>query len=271
MLKLIRLSLLLLLGLPLAAQAANPIQFATGTYVNTATTATASLSGVVATHQIIAVLTEYNPGSTATGVADNASGTCATGFTKIAALSGYNTQGTAEVWWCASVTSPPGTYTVTATWGAAVHGLVRIIECSGLTAVDQFGTLAPANTTPTTQTVTASSVNTNANDFVVGVAALGFTGTNPTLSDPPTSSYTTVGGLNQGWGTLYVDSDVGTKNVSATETSAATWTMTGGNLTDMAMIVVSFNGGGASTTTGPTAQWPPIRISRLNSRRHWGN
>jgi hypothetical protein len=229
------------------------------------------LSGVVATHQIIAVLTEYNPGSTATGVADNASGTCATGFTKIAALSGYNTQGTAEVWWCASVTSPPGTYTVTATWGAAVHGLVRIIECSGLTAVDQFGTLAPANTTPTTQTVTASSVNTNANDFVVGVAALGFTGTNPTLSDPPTSSYTTVGGLNQGWGTLYVDSDVGTKNVSAIETSAATWTMTGGNLTDMAMIVVSFNGGGASTTTGPTAQWPPIRISRLNSRRHWGN
>lgn len=222
------------------AAAPNPLQTAIGTWVNTATTPTASLTSLpTAGHQVFAIIVGYNVLATASNVADNAGGTCATGFTKISAVQGSADQGLAELWWCPSVTAPTGTYTVTATFANSIHARVSLIETSGLTALDRLGTNSFNDPSGSPTAVTASAANTNANDFVIAIGATGFAGTDPALSSPPSAGYTDFG-FTQGWGTLFVDSDSGYQTVTGTPTVSASWTSTGAGF-DMALIVASFH------------------------------
>lgn len=184
--------------------------------------------------------------TTVTGVADNQSGNT---FVKIkSAWSGFG--GSVELWWCPSITTPSGTYTVTVT-------LATVAQCNGwlldMMAVPGLaGTVDQSNTgiasSGASLTVTNGSPNTNANDFVVATMVMGNFNPTPALSDP-SSGYTSWF-LDQSVINNQTGMGAGYKTVSALETSSAAWTWTGSS--NNSGIVATFQ---TSASGGTSIAW----------------
>jgi hypothetical protein len=171
-----------------------------------------------------------------TGVTDNQSNT----YVKVGSASSPSGTIDCELWWCQSIGTPSGTFTVTAattgTLSASNQGIC-LMETPPATA-DKLGSgdLSSANTT---LTVTSSAANTYANELVLGLMT-----TN--ASSGVTYGLLTTGYTNWFHSTSGTWESFGYKNVSAIETSAATGTWATGN--GAAGVVASFYASPLSNT-----------------------
>lgn len=127
-----------------------------------------------------------------------------------------------EIWWCPSVTPGTGTYTLTVNLSSSASGdNFTLIECAGLTGVDQTGSIIGLSTAVSTATATNSGVNTGTTDFVL--AAFSFAiGSNPSLLTP--SGYTNLA-LNNVSG-MPGSISVSYRNDVSAVTDSVTWNWT---------------------------------------------
>lgn len=178
-------------------------------------------------------------------VADNQTGNTFVRVIREPDSSGGN-HATAEIWWCSSLTSASGTYTVTVTPTSAggIYTSSAIMEVSGLSGVvDQTGVAQDTAGANTSLTVTNGTVNSNANDLVVAIMSAGG-GTTTGLTTPPNTGYTNILSYTSGGNGLGASG--GYKVVSAVETSSAAWTWTDGAY--CAGVVATFPGAAATAS-----------------------
>lgn len=143
--------------------------------------------------------------------------------------SGGGNHSIAEIWWCPSIVTASGTFTVTATPTTPAEGAnfgAGLLEVSGLSgSVDKTGTANDGTGTVTTISATASGANANPGDLVIAIVNCSSQATD--FSVAPSSGYTGLaifsGGSNG------ISTTAGYKVLSGIETSAvsASWT-TGG-------------------------------------------
>lgn len=247
-------ALLLLVGAPCFATPAVVQVHSTASFG--AGTASDSFSSLpTAAHAVIVEVSARTAFNTFTvTVADNQGNT----YTQVAAAASPGGSASQTwIFWCPSIGTPSGTFTVTATFtvasGSGTPGgaVVALLEASGLgSTVDQTGT--SNGTGVMTATVTASAANTNASDLVVAAASMG---TSYNMTTGMSNPATMVGGTATTW--FFQD---GTSNygdgvqgsyiiVAATQTSSATWTWTSpADAWSGAIASFEASGGGASCT-----------------------
>jgi hypothetical protein len=166
------------------------------------------------------------------------------------------------------VTKASGTFTLTVNVGTTGHTVVcSVAERNDLdttTWFDKSGTNSHVGATQST--VTAGSANANPASVVAAVTTLDGSSSNAAISDPPSGYSDSIGVQNDV--NTFVGSEAAEKEVSATETSACTWssTLTGitqwtaalatykrqirvGTLTST-LGPVTLSGGGAVSVTG---------------------
>lgn len=179
-----------------------------------------------------------NQGNTYTAVVNEQDSTAANTF--------------AGVYWCSSIGSPSGTFTVTMTPSNAVGNKVGgfILEVSGIGAVNQTGAANDGGLAPTSLTVTGSAQNTAANCLCVYSMVLkGAAGNLAFFSAGATAGWTNSSVLNAN--DNGIESCAGYKVVTSVETSQAvsqTWT-TG---TACAGVLATFSASGSPTFTAQT-------------------
>ena len=186
-------------------------------------------------------------GTTITGVADNQGNV----YSKVvSATSGSGSFGEGEIWTCASIGTPTGTFTVTATNGAS-NGepcMLFLLEEDTNRLVDQTGVQSDV-AAAAAGTVTASAPNTNAAALVLAaVAIVSYNGPGWSVSDHASSGYTSLVADRSDNGR---DFEVSYKEVSASETSAASWTWSG--TSQWFAVLATFKSGAPPLPIGPPA------------------
>jgi len=154
-----------------------------------------------------------------------------------------NNSAACALFWCPSITTPSGTFTITWTWGNGLNAGwtgVFLLEVAGIFSVDKTGVANCSGLTSGPLVMTASGANASSSSLVVGCASqrAGSAG-GGAWTTAPTTGYGTglivYTGSNQG-----PDSVGGYKIVSALETSSMTtptWTGTG----TAAGVIATFN------------------------------
>lgn len=185
---------------------ANPIQTATTSNFG-ASSDTCSFSGLPsATHQVIACITLRVSGGSwqqVTGVTDNQGNTYVRAFGYFGP--GNQTVENMEYWWCSSIGTPSGTFTITVNYTAATASdAIVLMECSGLAWVDQTSSnLILLDAVPgqgTSLTMTNMVADVGSSDFMISSvyldasgSALGITTpggwTSQVLQDPGNPDY----------------------------------------------------------------------------------
>jgi hypothetical protein len=228
----------------LHAQAITVVQSASATTSGTNETSLAvSFSTLPTVGNSVIVIWNLQTSVALTGVADNQSGNT---YSSVAVETSSANNVDSEIWWLPSISGSTGTFTVTGTIGSAHQISITIVEVSGLTAVDKTG-LQGASNNGTTLTVTASGANTDANDLVITDLSSGYTTTSSGIT-APTTGYTSINtliGTNPDYNGVVQSSY---KIVSATETSAATWTVTNA-FNGAAGTLATFKGSTGSSCT----------------------
>lgn len=216
----------------------NPLQVASNVLSSAALTA--SFASLPAAGNSVIVALHVRGNNTLNSVSDNQSNV----YSKI---DGFNNSiERTEIWWCPSIGTPSGTFTVTIGTSSSLPTAVGIMECSGLTAVDKHNN---ANSAGTSGSVTNGAANTGANDFVVAALCIGGSfGSATSLTTPPNSGYTSWYFFD-GTSAFQNGVSAGYKTVSAVETSSASWTWTATDSANWAAVVASFQTG--PLPTGP--------------------
>ena len=219
-------------------------------------TATQTFSGTPVPGNAVIVMVSFETNfapQTVTGVTDNQTGNTYS----LVKRQADNTAGdgdAVECWWCPSLVTASGTFTVTVTYtvsGTVTNQngtIVNLIEVSGLAGTTDASGIAGGNLggTGTTITVSGSGNNASANAFEVGMCAVNYNTT--TITNPPS-----------GWNTVYVDSGAGRAQqgsyriASSVETTSATWSWTGTQ--GPSALVATFDG----ISSGPIQ---PVILSR---------
>ena len=140
-----------------------------GTRTTQATTVAVSLTGVTAGNALIVCIQEHIASiGTVSGVSDTHNTyTQATG-----AYQKYSTTSFGDLWYCKNV-GTGGSLTITVTFSVSGGGCVTVIEVSGqdtTTFIDQVASAVASSAAPNSG---ATSATTAANEFVVGMVAVG--------------------------------------------------------------------------------------------------
>ncbi len=200
---------------------------------------------------VVAVACRTNFNQYSCAVTDNQSGNV---YTQLAVAQTVSSSGSNTfIFWCPSITSPSGTFTVTATFsvtsgsGNPSGQAVAIMEVSGLgSSVDQTGSFG-ASSSATSGSVTAGGANTSSNELVVAACAEGnYSGSATNILDPANSGYTSwalvdTGSLGTGFEASY-------KIISGPETSSAAWTWTPSTLWSAVIATIAAAGGGGGNS-----------------------
>jgi hypothetical protein len=199
-------------------------------------------------HAVIVIIDSDIGGTamTITGVTDNQTGNT---YTKVVgAYDSYTGMYTdAEIWWCSSIGTPTGTFTVHAAFSGSMLGgncSLALVEASGITTVDKTGTSAPG-TAVATITATASGANSAANALVIGGTSTNYYGAPNSVTTPPTTGYTSIYAVTSG-----IASSFGYKIVTAVETSAVTVSWGGTNICSGVIATFKGSGGGSPVNSG---------------------
>lgn len=163
---------------------------------------------------------------------------------------GAGTHANTGIWWCPSLTTATGTYTLTAKISGATAKNISLFaaEVSGLTpglfysGSDQASS-ANAASGVQTATVTNAAADSGTKDFVVTGINIGAGSTG--LSDPPTG-----GGAWTSGGTLSTGFDFGYRQNATSVTDFATWTWTTNNA--FAAALASFSTSAATVVQHST-------------------
>lgn len=198
-------------------------------------------------HAVIVVVKTFADGAgpVPVSIADNQSGNT---YLNIQSQNGANYAGCTAIWWCPTIASPSGTFTVTPTFGSvpgdAYKALIELYEVSGLAGtVDQSISTNDGGTGVETTTITNSSANTNANDLVMCAIVTGnasFTGTLGT----PTTGYTVLN-FTDGTTAFGKNGNTAYKIVSSIEASSANWNWSTDSNSYFNAVLVSFKGASA--------------------------
>lgn len=174
-------------------------------------------------------------------------------YSRIASL-GFS-GGDNELWWCPSIVSSSGTFTVTPVFNVSAAYVISIMEVAGLTGtVDQMATATGAGGGSSPISITMGAQNTGANALVIALmsGAYGYGGTTG-MESPPTSSYTAWSFYDTPNSSQMVVSHA-YKAVSALETSSAQWTFSTVSGDREQMLLVSLDGfGGVPANPEPFA------------------
>ncbi len=221
-------------------------------------------------NHVFALLGWWGSPSTSVTFSDNQSNTWANDAQMTTPDEG---QGTGAIG-SAKVATSSGTFTITGTGGSGSYWKGIGVEFSGVKSAghkDQSGT-ATTEDGQTSITVTASGANTQADALVLAVMGSGGNGSNMNIGHPP-SGYTG----------LAVEQDSVTvcafeacyKIVSASETSACTWThdFTATEGCGAALVTYKPEAGGGGPTGQPTGKrlgaFKYISSHKYSSVRYW--
>jgi hypothetical protein len=167
---------------------------------------------------IVAIAIDFYTACAVTGVTDNQGNSYSPVVTQV---DSSNLYALAAIYWCPSIGTPTGTFTVSAAYsGTAAGGNcgIAVLEASGLGSIDQAGSATSTSTSGLT--ASATGANANAADLVVGGMMTNYYGAPNSVTSPPNTGYTNfmavTSGVAQTWGY---------KIVSAVETSSvqASW------------------------------------------------
>lgn len=189
-------------------------------------------------------------------IADNQSGNT---YSNIQTQNGAGYSGCTAIWWCHSIASPSGTFTVTPTFGSVpgdVYSvLIELYEVSGLAGtVDKSISTNDGGTGVLTTTITDSGANVNANDLVMCAIVLGNDSGIATLGTPATG-YATLNatdgsssfGVGVGGSSSGFSSNTAYKVVSSVQTSSATWSWASGSNSFFNAVLATFQAAGGGS------------------------
>ena len=213
----------------------------TGTIGSTSWTYSYASTPSVGNALVVLYTGECNP-SYPTGITDNQSGNT---YSALLNTTFTGSGATVSAWWCPSLASASGTFTLTITTVGTANGNPQyaFLEVSGLNgSIDQSAIQNQASSV-STNVITNGGANTNANDLVLSMNATQYGGVVSQAGAGPSSGYTQLSSFNPGSGGVSYMS--GYKIVSAIETDVATFTW--GTATPAIGAIVSLQGTGSST------------------------
>jgi hypothetical protein len=191
----------------------------------------------------VIIMLAGNGGQGFASVVDNQGGGTANIFTRVIRQfdsGGSGFHASAEIWYCPSIVSASGTYTVTATSnnpGSGAGCAAGFIECNAALTADVPGSLADTSGANTSLTVINGTANSVANE--IAIAHIGLTSTVAgEFSVGPSSGYTNV--VVTSSGAQGFATSGGYKILSAVETTQASWSWT--TATWCAGVVATFKG-----------------------------
>jgi len=199
------------------------------------TTSTASFGTLPSSGDSVLVAVAYRD-TVAPSITDNQTGNT---YTAVQTLL-WSGQVSVSIFWCPSITSPTGTFTVTST-SAAMEWLT-IADVSGLSASTDNGNAADSGGPISTYTITAAGANTNANDFVFAILSINSNSGTFGLVVPSTG-YTQISNTD---GNNY-PVEVAYKIVSAIETSSADWSWTTASTNGAIAAIETFKAAGSAS------------------------